>query len=145
MQSLPCLTIYAHVPCCPSPRANTCLASAPSPPRLSHSRAGCQGIVIGLPVTAAGSLSRRSTDSEQGRRCRNFSHNVAALGHSLGMRVFLVNERYTTMQAEELLLGSGSRQSAAKQKKDSVAAALMLSLYYDSPGSAVSVKAPGHG
>ncbi len=46
--------------------------------------------MIGLPVTQRGSLRKPHTDSQQGRRCRNFALNVAALGQSAGMDVFLV-------------------------------------------------------
>ena len=52
--------------------------------------AGCHGIVVGLPVTQAGSLRQRDTDSQQGRRCRNFALNVAALAEGAGLHVVLV-------------------------------------------------------
>lgn len=46
--------------------------------------------MVGLPVTQQGSLRKRDTDSQQGRRCRNFALNVAALAEGAGLAVFLV-------------------------------------------------------
>lgn len=103
---------------------------------------GCHGIVVGLPVTQAGSLRQRDTDSQQGRRCRNFALNVAALAEGAGLHVFLVDETGTTAAAHEYLFSSGSRRAASQKMKDSVAAALILGKYFDDPSAAVFVR-PG--
>ena len=74
-------------------------------------REACDAIVLGLPVTLAGSLRRRSTDSQQGRRCRNFADNMAAVAAPHAIPVFLADERGSTLAARELLASSGSRRS----------------------------------
>lgn len=75
-------------------------------------REGCDAVVVGLPVTATGNLRQRGTDSQQGRRCRNFATNLAALAAPRRVRVFLADERGSTLLAREALAASGSRKSA---------------------------------
>ena len=86
-------------------------------------REGCDAVVVGLPVTQAGSLRKRDTDSQQGRHCRNFALNLAAAaaaeaeaaaGGSRGapIRVFLADERGSTMEALQQLASSGRRKAA---------------------------------
>jgi len=99
-------------------------------------------VVIGLPVTLAGSLRRRQTDSQQGRRCRNFADAVAAAASSTSLTVFLIDERGTTMEAENMLYASGGRHEDVKRKKDSIAAALILSAYFADPSAAAKVGVP---
>ena len=135
--------------------------------------AGCDGIVVGLPVTLKGSLDDFSTDSQQGRRCRNFAQSVATLASSWGLGVYLVDERGTTAEAELAMTLTGSRKAdIAKvcvgrapecslglaawppklplltlpnsplmlQKRDSVAAALILAAYFDVSEAALLVE-----
>jgi len=105
--------------------------------------AECDAIVVGIPVTVDGSLYNRKTDSQQGRRCRNFAQNVVALSKKHGLAVFAVDENGTTQEARALLEqhGGGSwRRQAEKGKKDSVAAALILSVFFSDPGSALTIR-----
>ncbi len=101
-------------------------------------REGCDAVVVGLPVTQRGDLRQRDTDSQQGRRCRNFAENLAAAaaaaptsssssssssgggstgslfksgGGSSRIRVFLADERGSTMQARQELAASGRRKA----------------------------------
>ncbi|KAI8101933.1 hypothetical protein M9434_006995 [Picochlorum sp. BPE23] len=99
----------------------------------------CDAIIVGLPVTHQGSLYKRATDSQQGRRCRNFAHTVLALSDKHSIGVFLVDERGTSQEAGALLdiVGSGQRR---KGRKDSVAAALILSTFFADPGAALRVR-----
>lgn len=99
-------------------------------------REGCDAIVVGLPVTTRGDLRQRDTDSQQGRRCRNFAHNLAAAaaaapssaggsssagslfkssGSSGRIRVFLSNEQGSTMQARQELAASGRRKAVVSK------------------------------
>jgi putative Holliday junction resolvase len=103
----------------------------------------CDAIVVGIPVTMDGSLYNRRTDSQQGRRCRNFAQNVVALSKKHGIVVFAVDENGTSQEAGALLEqhGGGSwRRPVEKGKKDSVAAALILSIFFSDPGSALSIR-----
>ncbi|KAL4520302.1 hypothetical protein Ndes2526B_g01172 [Nannochloris sp. 'desiccata'] len=105
----------------------------------------CDAIVIGLPVTSQGSIRRRQTDSQQGRRCRNFADAVAALTVGKDLYVYLIDERGTTVEAEALIGYLGGGRNDKKQKKDSVAAALILSAFFNEPRQAVRVRPPGMG
>ena len=103
----------------------------------------CDGIIIGLPVTANGALHQRRTDSQQGRRCRNFADVVSMVANPKGIATFLANETGSTLDATELMrLGSGhgKRRKTAAVNKDSVAAAIILSTYFEDPEGALHVK-----
>ena len=104
-------------------------------------------IVVGLPVTTTGSLYKRQTDSQQGRRCRNFAATVFSVSEKHSIGVFLVDERGTSQEAGALLdiVGGGSNKrkggkGSTKGRKDSVAAALILSAFYKDPAAALRVR-----
>lgn len=99
-------------------------------------REGCDAIVVGLPVTQRGDLRQRDTDSQQGRRCRNFAENLAVAaaapnsssaansggnslfksgGSSDRVLVFLANEQGSTMQARQELAASGRRKAVVSK------------------------------
>jgi putative transcription antitermination factor YqgF len=106
----------------------------------------CDCIVVGLPVTSTGSLYKRATDSQQGRRCRNFAHTVFTVSEKHSIGVFLVDERGTSQEAGallDILGGSGNKRKGTKGtkgRKDSVAAALILSAFYKDPAAALRVR-----
>lgn len=101
----------------------------------------CDAIVVGLPVTVSGSLHNRSSDSQQGRRCRNFADVVAILAEEHGLNVFLANETGSTMEAMYLMGTVGHRSKRERSsRKDSVAAAIILSNYFENPKDAVIVR-----
>lgn len=106
----------------------------------------CDCIVVGLPVTTTGSLYKRQTDSQQGRRCRNFAHTLFTVSEKHSIGVFLVDERGTSQEAGALLDivgGSGNKRKGGKGtkgRKDSVAAALILSSFYSDPAAALRVR-----
>ena len=104
-------------------------------------------IVVGLPVTTTGSLYKRQTDSRQGRRCRHFAARVFSVSEKHSIGVFLVDERGTSQEAGALLdiVGGGSNKrkggkGSTKGRKDSVAAALILSAFYKDPAAALRVR-----
>lgn len=94
-------------------------------------------------MTSQGSIRRRQTDSQQGRRCRNFADAVAALTVGRDLCVYLIDERGTTVEAEALIGYLGGGRNDKKLKKDSVAAALILSAFFNEPRQAVRVRPPG--
>lgn len=102
--------------------------------------AGCDAIVVGLPVTLDGSLYKRQTDSQQGRRCRNFAHTVVEISAKHEIDVYLVDERGTSQEAGALLGFVGSRKSSDKGRKDSIAAALILSSFFSDQPRALKVR-----
>lgn len=74
----------------------------------------CGTMVVGLPLTPGGSLEDRETDSQVGRRCRNFAQTLAMVAKQHGIHVYIVSERYSTMEAEELLIQSKRNKRAVK-------------------------------
>lgn len=91
-------------------------------------RERCDAIIVGLPVTSTGSLRRRDTDSQQGRRCRNFASTLASLAEPRGLRVFLADERGSTMEARHVLEASGSRRSTIGRVRQGWASCLRLGM-----------------
>ncbi len=57
--------------------------------------------------------------------------------------MYLVDESGTTVQAEALIGYSGGGRSDKKSNKDSVAAALILSAFFNDPRQAVLMRPPG--
>ena len=81
---------------------------------------GCGGIVVGLPVKRAGLLRDPDTDSQVGRRCRNFAITLALVCRKYPpLLVFIVDEAYTTRDADEAM-DLGSRSSKFKQVRQAV-------------------------
>lgn len=70
---------------------------------------GCEGFVVGLPVTRDGSLDKPDSDSKQGQACRGFAYSLMKAADLNGLVVFLMDEGYTTMQAREEILEMGER------------------------------------
>jgi putative Holliday junction resolvase len=83
-----------------------------------------QAIVVGLPLTLAGS------DSDWTREVREFA---ARLEQRSGLPVTLVDERFTSAAAERAVRGIGLRRQAREQRErvDAGAAALILQSYLD--------------
>ena len=81
-------------------------------------------LVVGLPLTADG------REGEIAVKARRFA---ARLGEELGLPVAMVDERYSTQEAERLLRGPGRRRS--REASDAVAAELILQQYLDAAGA----------
>lgn len=72
----------------------------------------CGTMVVGVPLTPVGDLRDPDTDSQVGRRCRNFAHTLAMVAKPHGITIYIVSERYSTMEAEELLIQSKRKKRA---------------------------------
>ncbi len=83
---------------------------------------GIEVFVVGLPRT----LSGRSGSGE--RRARRFARDLAARA---GVRVELVDERLTTVEASARLREGGRRGQDARSRVDSAAAAVLLQSWLD--------------
>jgi len=79
-------------------------------------------IVVGLPVSLDG------TEGPAATRSREFGDAVA---NSTGIAVVFHDERFTTVTAEQALLESGMKRRSRTQKRDQVAAAVMLQGFLD--------------
>jgi len=79
-------------------------------------------IVVGLPTGLGGGAGPAVTEA------RAFG---TAVTEGLGVEVEYSDERFTTVQAEAALIEGGMRRDARKDRRDKVAAALMLQGYLD--------------
>jgi putative Holliday junction resolvase len=87
------------------------------------------GFVVGLPVHASGQESRKSEEARQFGRW---------LAEITGLPVVFYDERYTTRLAEQSLLGADLPRKKRKQRRDMVAAQLILAGFLESHRSAES-------
>ena len=83
---------------------------------------GAQQIVVGIPRRLDGS------DSEQTARTLAF---IAALVKATTLRVTHWDERLTTAQAERVLIEGNVRRANRREKRDQLAAQLLLQSYLD--------------
>ena len=81
------------------------------------------GFVVGLPVWGSGQESQKS------REARRFGHWLA---NETGAPVCFFDERYTTVEAEQLLEAAQLSRKRRKQRRDMVAAQIMLTAYLES-------------
>ena len=79
-------------------------------------------VVVGLPLLLSGE------EGQAARSARAFADQVA---EETGLPVFLQDERYTTVTAEDALIEGGVRRRRRRDVRDKVAAAVMLQSYLD--------------
>ncbi len=79
-------------------------------------------VVVGLPTSLDG------TEGPAAERARMLGSQVAK---EIGCEVAYFDERFTTVQAEQALLGGGVRRRERREVRDKVAAAIMLQGYLD--------------
>jgi len=84
------------------------------------------GFVVGLPVHTSGHESQKSTEARQ------FGKWIAEL---TGLPVRFFDERYTSVQAEALLLGAELTKKRRKERLDKLAAQILLASYLESSRS----------
>jgi putative Holliday junction resolvase len=81
------------------------------------------GLVIGLPLHTDGGESQKSCEA------RAFARWAAEI---TGTPVVLYDERYTTAQAESLLLEAGLTSKRRKERRDKLAAQILLASFLES-------------
>jgi putative Holliday junction resolvase len=79
-------------------------------------------VVVGLPINLDGSEGRSA------RAARDFADLV---NEATGLTVELQDERFTSRTAEAALIEGGVSRKSRKEKRDQVAAAVMLQSYLD--------------
>ena len=77
-------------------------------------------IIVGLPLNMDG------TEGERAEKTKEFGRK---LFEETGLEIEYVDERLTSVEAEEMLIQSGMRREKRKQVIDKVAAALILESY----------------
>ena len=86
---------------------------------------GVERIVVGLPIHMDG---RRGPEAEAAEAF------AAALGRATDLRVDLIDERWTTLEAERSLREAGLKGKRGRRRKqhvDAVAASILLRCYID--------------
>lgn len=81
------------------------------------------GLVVGLPMSLSGEESASTTAA------REFA---AAVGAHTGLEVTLVDERYSTKVAEDVLIAGGMRREKRRDIRDKMAATVILQGHLDS-------------
>ena len=79
-------------------------------------------IVVGLPVSLDG------TEGPSALLAREFAARIA---DATGIAVELVDERFSTVTAEKVMIEAGARRAERKSARDRVAAAVFLQAYLD--------------
>ena len=110
-----------------SGRALTCIAAADQATRWTKiaeliATWQPQALALGLPLKTDGS------DSAMTARCRRFARQLQA---RFGLPVHLVDERYSSVEAEARLAALGHDWRSRKQEVDAAAAAIILQDYFD--------------
>ncbi len=81
-----------------------------------------RAVVVGLPISLDGS------EGPSARKARAFSESVE---EATGLPVHLHDERFTSHTAETALLSGGVSRKTRKEKRDQIAAAVMLQSFLD--------------
>jgi putative Holliday junction resolvase len=79
-------------------------------------------IVVGLPI---------SLDGSEGPSAAKARELGATVANETGLDVVFHDERFTSHTAEAALIAGGVRRKARKEKRDQIAAAVMLQSYLD--------------
>ncbi|MGH2349787.1 MAG: Holliday junction resolvase RuvX [bacterium] len=92
--------------------------------RIAHlvTTFGVSRIIVGLPTRLDG------TEGAEARRARQFA---AALQQEIGIPVELLDERLSTAEAERVMLEADASRARRRERRDAVAAALILQRYLD--------------
>lgn len=84
---------------------------------------GVEKIVLGLP------LNMNGTEGERVIKTKAFAENIE---RRTGLPIVFVDERLTTVEADELMMDLGIRREERKAHVDRIAAAYILQTYLDS-------------
>jgi putative holliday junction resolvase len=88
--------------------------------------------VVGLPVHLSGSESKKSAEARQfGKRLEEIT----------GVPVTFYDERFTSVEAEQYLLGADMSRKKRKERLDKIAAQILLAAYLES--NAENSETPG--
>ncbi len=80
-------------------------------------------LVVGL------ALDQEGGEQETTRQCRNFAQTLAS---RTGLQIALVDERYTSLEADQSLRQQGVRRKERAEQEHAEAAALILRSYLES-------------
>ena len=89
------------------------------------------GLIVGLPLHTSGSESQKSTEVRQ---------FVAWLQPLVNVPIVLFDERFTTSQANELMAEAGFSAKQRKERRDKLAAQILLVSYLESDRSGGAIR-----
>jgi len=81
-------------------------------------------IVVGLPTSLKG------TEGPPASAARGFGGEIA---QATGIEVSYVDERFTTVTAEKVMLQAGAKRQVRRESLDKIAAAIILQAFLDRP------------
>ena len=113
-----------------APLATYVRTSEQNDARYFRQLVGEQGLVrfvVGLPVHISGDESQKS------QQAREFGQWLAA---ATQIAVDYFDERYTTREAEQVLQSAGLTSRQRKDRRDQLAAQIMLTAYFEAGGEA---------
>ncbi len=90
-------------------------------------------VVVGMPLNMDG------TEGPRAKAVRGFAARIAG---ALGQGIVLVDERRTTIEADERMARSGLTHKQKKMRRDAIAAAAVLRAYLDGEGIVGTIDAP---
>lgn len=80
-----------------------------------------------------------SKSTSQASYCKKFAHCLAQQTRDAGLLVYLVDERYTSLDANARMLHNGRKNAYIQETLDAAAAAIILERYFDNPDAAIPV------
>mmetsp|Transcript_4768 Transcript_4768/g.30174 ORF Transcript_4768/g.30174 Transcript_4768/m.30174 type:complete len:268 (-) Transcript_4768:816-1619(-) len=80
-----------------------------------------------------------SKGTSQASYCKKFAHCLAQQTRSAGFLVYLVDERYTSVDANTRMLHNGRKSAFIQDTLDAAAAAIILERYFENPDAAIPV------
>jgi len=86
-------------------------------------RLGIEAVAVGYPVAEDG--------GDRGERCRMVDDFIARLEKDYSGPIYRVDERYSSVEAEEIIHRHGKRVGRDKERIDRMAAAIILQRYLD--------------
>jgi putative Holliday junction resolvase len=91
-------------------------------------------LVVGLPYLADGSVG------EQARKVLDFAEKIKA---QAGVEIVMLDERYTSVAAGQMLREAGKKRSSLKKQIDAAAATVILQAYLDEAAAARQISQQG--
>lgn len=98
---------------------------------------GATRIVVGLPLNPEGPRGPGSRSGDAARRARDFAARLAA---HLALPVELIDESFSTVEAEDVLLAADVSRARRKQVIDKLAASVILQRWLDEQRRAAGVQ-----
>lgn len=94
------------------------------------------------PTTASAPVyqqAKRNPAASQASYCKRFAHCLAQESRDLGLLVYMVDERYTSLDASSRMTTNGRKADYIQGNLDAAAAAIIVERYFENPDAAIPV------